>query len=119
MNAPQTPPKLKVATCSLAGNLALAEDAAEEVGQLKCGDPDVGHGPAAEVDGDELVADEAGDAAGDALADALRELEDSRFARAAFGDAVVDHLLHFARTELASYEAVVTDFERARYFERI
>ena len=53
------------------------------------------------------------------LADAIRELEGSGFARAAFGDAVVDHLLHFARTELASYEAVVTDFERARYFERI
>ena len=53
------------------------------------------------------------------LADAIRELEGSRFARDAFGDAVVDHLLHFARTELASYEAVVTDFERARYFERI
>ena len=53
------------------------------------------------------------------LADAIRELEASRFARDAFGDAVVDHLLHFARTELASYEVAVTDFERARYFERI
>ena len=53
------------------------------------------------------------------LADAIRELEGSRFARDTFGDAVVDHLLHFARTELASYEAVVTDFERTRYFERI
>jgi glutamine synthetase len=36
-----------------------------------------------------------------------------RFTRDAFSDAVVDRLLHFARTELASYEAVVTDFERA------
>ena len=53
------------------------------------------------------------------LGDAIRELEGSGFARTAFGDAVVDHLLHFARTELASYEAVVTDFELARYFERI
>ena len=53
------------------------------------------------------------------LADAIRELEASAFAREAFGDAVTDHLLHFARTELASFEAVVTDFERARYFERI
>ncbi len=53
------------------------------------------------------------------LGDAIRELEASAFARAALGDAVVDHLLHFARTELASFEAVVTDFERARYFERI
>jgi len=45
--------------------------------------------------------------------------ERSAFARTAFGDAVVDHLLHFARTELATYETAVTDFERARYFERI
>jgi glutamine synthetase len=53
------------------------------------------------------------------MADAIRELEASAFARVAFGDAVVDHLLHFARTELATFEAAVTDFERARYFERI
>ena len=53
------------------------------------------------------------------MADAIRELEQSAFAREVFSDAVVDHLLHFARTELASFEAVVTDFERARYFERI
>jgi glutamine synthetase len=53
------------------------------------------------------------------LADAIRALEASRFARTAFGDAVVDHLLHFARTELATSEVAVTDFERARYFERI
>jgi len=53
------------------------------------------------------------------MADAIAALEASAFARAAFGDAVVDHLLHFARTELASYETAVTDYERARYFERI
>jgi glutamine synthetase len=53
------------------------------------------------------------------MAEAIRELEQSRFARDVFGDAVVDHLLHFARTELACFEAAVTDFERARYFERI
>jgi glutamine synthetase len=53
------------------------------------------------------------------LADSIRALEASRFARTAFGDAVVDHLLHFARTELATSEVAVTDFERARYFERI
>jgi glutamine synthetase len=53
------------------------------------------------------------------LADAVAELERSAFARSAFGDAVVDHLLHFARTELAGFEAAVTDFERVRYFERI
>lgn len=53
------------------------------------------------------------------MADAIAALEASAFARDAFGPAVVDHVLHFARTELACYETAVTDFERARYFERI
>jgi glutamine synthetase len=53
------------------------------------------------------------------LPDAIAAFEASRFARHAFGDEVVDHLLHFARTEQASFEQVVTDFERRRYFERI
>lgn len=52
------------------------------------------------------------------LADALRALEESAFARGAFGDAVVDHLLHFARTELRTFEGAVTDWERNRFFER-
>lgn len=53
------------------------------------------------------------------LPQAIQALEESAFARAAFGSEVVDHLLHFARTEQASFEACVTDFERRRYFERI
>jgi glutamine synthetase len=53
------------------------------------------------------------------LPEAIGELERSAVARRAFGDAVVEHLLHFARTELAAYETAVTDFERVRYFERI
>jgi glutamine synthetase len=53
------------------------------------------------------------------LRDAIAELERSEFAREAFGDAVVDHLLHFARTEQDAFDARVTDIERARYFERI
>jgi glutamine synthetase len=53
------------------------------------------------------------------MASAIGELERSAFARKAFGDPVVEHLLHFARTELATFERAVTDFERARYFERI
>jgi glutamine synthetase len=52
------------------------------------------------------------------LGAAIAALEESAFARKAFGDAVVDHLLHFARTELRAFEAVVTDWERARFFER-
>jgi len=53
------------------------------------------------------------------LADAIAELERSEFARRSFGDDVIDHLLHFARTEQACFESAVTDFERERYFERI
>ena len=41
------------------------------------------------------------------------------FARKAFGDEVVEHLLHFARAEQAYFEAVVTDWEKRRYFERV
>lgn len=53
------------------------------------------------------------------MAEAIAALEASAFAREAFGEAVHAHLLHFARTELAAFETAVTDFERARYFERI
>ena len=53
------------------------------------------------------------------LSGAIAELERSDFARKAFGDAVIDHLLHFARTERDGFDLAVTDFERARYFERI
>ncbi|MBQ19063.1 MAG: glutamine synthetase [Planctomycetaceae bacterium] len=53
----------------------------------------------------------------------LREASDlftaSEFARATFGDAVVDHYTHFFRNEQAAYAAAVTDWERKRYFERI
>ena len=53
------------------------------------------------------------------LTEAVAALDGSAFARQAFGDAVVDHLLHFARTEQGCFEGAVTDFERRRYFERI
>ena len=53
------------------------------------------------------------------LSEAIAELDRSEFARASFGDEVIDHLLHFARTEQACFETAVTDFERERYFERI
>ena len=46
-------------------------------------------------------------------------LDESAFARGAFGDAVVDHLVHFARTEQGAFDGAVTDWERARFFERI
>ena len=53
------------------------------------------------------------------LPDAAAELERSAFARRAFGDAVIDHLLHFARSEQAVFDTRVSDVERERYFERI
>ncbi len=53
------------------------------------------------------------------MADAIAELEASTFAREAFGDLLIDHFLHFARTELGQHESAVTDWERRRYFERV
>jgi glutamine synthetase len=53
------------------------------------------------------------------LPEALAELEASDLARKAFGDAVVEHYLHFARSEAAALETRVSDLERARYFERV
>jgi glutamine synthetase len=52
----------------------------------------------------------------------LREAADlwgqSKIARAAFGDAVVDHYANTARVELSAFDAAVTDWERVRNFER-
>jgi glutamine synthetase len=53
------------------------------------------------------------------LHEAIALLEASQIARAAFGDEVVDHYLHYARTEQRSFEAAVTDWERFRSFERM
>jgi glutamine synthetase len=43
----------------------------------------------------------------------------SDVARAAFGQEVVDHYLHYARVELEQFDAAVTDWERFRGFERL
>jgi glutamine synthetase len=53
------------------------------------------------------------------LTEATAGFAESRFARAVFGADVVEHYLHFFRTELEAFEASVTDWERRRYFERI
>jgi glutamine synthetase len=53
------------------------------------------------------------------LREAIGELERSRVARAALGDRVVDHYLHAARLEQQAFDQAVTDWELARYFERI
>lgn len=53
------------------------------------------------------------------LRDAIAELEQSAFARQAFGDEVIEHYLHFYKTEQAAYDKAVTNWERNRYFEQI
>jgi len=53
------------------------------------------------------------------LRDAADLFNQSRLARAAFGDAVVDFYVHHARLELDAFNNAVTDWEKARYFERI
>lgn len=53
------------------------------------------------------------------LRDATAALEKSSFARQVFGDFVIDHYLHFFRTEQALYDNAVTNWERRRYFEQI
>ena len=53
------------------------------------------------------------------LPDAIARLEGSQFARDTFGDSVIEHYLHFFKTEQAKFEYAVTDWERCRYFEQI
>jgi glutamine synthetase len=53
------------------------------------------------------------------LAEATERFEGSEFAQRAFGEAAVEHYAHFFRSEMAAFNSAVTDWERARYFERI
>jgi glutamine synthetase len=53
------------------------------------------------------------------LREAAALWRDSAIARAAFGDAVVDHYANTAQVELAAFDAAVTDWERVRNFERM
>jgi glutamine synthetase len=52
------------------------------------------------------------------LHEAIGKFAESRFAREAFGEEFVEHYLHFARTEQRKFDEAVTDWERARFFER-
>jgi glutamine synthetase len=52
------------------------------------------------------------------LRDAIAALEDGTIARAALGDAVVDHYLNYARNEQELFDRAVTSYERERMFER-
>jgi glutamine synthetase len=53
------------------------------------------------------------------LRDAAALLAESKLAREAFGDDVIEHYLNNARVELAAYDAAVTDWEKIRGFERL
>ncbi|HUS66168.1 MAG TPA: glutamine synthetase family protein [Kofleriaceae bacterium] len=53
------------------------------------------------------------------LAEAAELLDRSRVARDGFGDRVIDFHVHTARLEAAAAARAVTDWERARYFERV
>lgn len=53
------------------------------------------------------------------LREATDLFEKSLFAKRALGEEVVEHYLHFYRTEQEAYDKAVTDWERQRYFERI
>jgi glutamine synthetase len=51
------------------------------------------------------------------LNESIHELAESEWARTTFGEDVVDHYLHFFRTEQRKFDSIVTDWERKRYFE--
>ena len=53
------------------------------------------------------------------LSEAIRRMDQSAFARKAFGEGVIDHYIHFYQKEVEAYHRAVTDWERKRYFERI
>ncbi|HEY9267059.1 MAG TPA: glutamine synthetase family protein, partial [Mycobacterium sp.] len=53
------------------------------------------------------------------LAEAMELFDNSRVAREAFGDDVVDHYLNNAAVELKAFNSAVTDWERVRGFERL
>jgi glutamine synthetase len=53
------------------------------------------------------------------LALAAELFDSSKLARASFGEPAVDFYVHHARLESQAFDNAVTDWEKARYFERI
>jgi glutamine synthetase len=51
------------------------------------------------------------------LNESIHSLAESEWARGVFGEDVIEHYLHFFRTEQRKFDAAVTDWERRRYFE--
>lgn len=52
------------------------------------------------------------------LLESIAALDGSEWARSVFGSDVVEHYLHFFRTEQRKFDTAVTDWERRRYFEQ-
>jgi glutamine synthetase len=52
------------------------------------------------------------------LNEAIIALEESSWSREVFGTDVIDHYLHFFKTEQRKFDEAVTDWERKRYLER-
>ncbi|MFQ5604111.1 MAG: glutamine synthetase family protein [bacterium] len=52
------------------------------------------------------------------LNEAITEFQNSAWVKQAFSENVIEHYLHFFRTEQRKFDEVVTNWERARYFER-
>jgi glutamine synthetase len=52
------------------------------------------------------------------LHEAIGRFAKSDWARTTFGEEVMEHYLHFFRTEQRKFDEAVTDWERKRYFER-
>jgi glutamine synthetase len=52
------------------------------------------------------------------LRDATDRFGSSAFAREAFGEEFVSHYVHFLHTEQRKFDVAVTDWEKARFFER-
>ena len=53
------------------------------------------------------------------LSEAIELLQNSKLARKAFGDEVVDFYVHTGELEVQAFNNSVTDWEKTRYFERI
>lgn len=53
------------------------------------------------------------------LHEAADLFENSKAARAIFGDEVVNHLVNAARIEIRAFDSAITDWERVRGFERL
>jgi glutamine synthetase len=52
------------------------------------------------------------------LTEAIELAESSEFLRRVLGEDVLEHYLHFARTEKRKFDETVTSWERARFLER-